>query len=128
MLTRSAVDAALLLHVAFIAFVMLGALLAIRWQWIIVAHVPAVAWGAFIEATGGICPLTPIENRLRSDAGLSSYGGGFVEHYLMRIIYPDGLTRATQYVLAGVVIVVNGAIYGWLLYRRRRVIADNPAA
>lgn len=128
MLTRSAVDAALLLHVAFIAFVMLGALLAIRWQWIIVAHVPAVAWGAFIEATGGICPLTPIENRLRTETGLPSYGGGFIEHYLMRIIYPDGLTRATQYVLAGVVIVVNGAIYGWLLYRRRRVIADNPAA
>ncbi|HLW11239.1 MAG TPA: DUF2784 domain-containing protein [Casimicrobiaceae bacterium] len=128
MLTRSAVDAALLLHFAFIAFVMLGALLAIRWQWIIVAHVPAVAWGAFIEATGGICPLTPIENRLRTETGLPSYGGGFIEHYLMRIIYPDGLTRATQYVLAGVVIVVNGAIYGWLLYRRRRVIADNPAA
>jgi S-adenosylhomocysteine hydrolase len=65
---------------------------------------------------------------LRSDAGLPSYGGGFVEHYLMRIIYPDGLTRATQYVLAGAVIVVNGAIYGWLLHRRRRHAADNLAA
>jgi hypothetical protein len=65
---RSAVDTVLLLHFAFIAFVMLGALLVIRWRWIIVAHVPAVIWGAFIEATGGICPLTPIENRLRSDA------------------------------------------------------------
>jgi len=125
---RSAVDTILLLHFAFIAFVMLGALLVIRWRWIIVAHVPAVIWGAFIEATGGICPLTPIENRLRSDAGLPSYGGGFVEHYLMQIIYPDGLTRATQYVLAGAVIVVNGAIYGWLLHRRCRHAADNRAA
>ncbi len=112
----------LLLHLGFIVFVMLGALLVIRWRWIIVAHLPAVVWGAFVEATGRICPLTPIENRLRSAAGLPSYGGDFVEHYLLRIIYPDGLTRSAQHVVAGLVIVVNAAIYAWLLCRQHRLV------
>ena len=123
MLLRWAADAVLLLHLGFIVFVMLGALLVMRWPWVIIAHVPAVAWGAFVEATGRICPLTPIENRLRREAGLSNYGDGFVEHYLTRILYPEGLTREAQYVLAGVVLVFNAALYGWLLYRRHRGVA-----
>lgn len=120
MLPRLAADAVLLLHLGFIAFMVFGALLVIRWRWIIVAHLPAVAWGAFVEWTGWICPLTPIENQLRSEAGRSTYGGGFVEHYLLRIIYPDGLTREARFFLAGLVIAVNVAIYGWVLYRRHR--------
>jgi hypothetical protein len=123
---RFAADAVLLLHLGFILFALFGALLVIRWRWIILAHLPAAAWGAFVEASGRICPLTPIENRLRGEAGLSGYGGGFVEHYLLRTLYPEGLTRETQYVLAGLVIAVNGAIYGWLLYRRHRA-AGHPA-
>jgi hypothetical protein len=72
-----------------------------------------------IELSGGICPLTPLENQFRQDAGAAGYPGSFIEHYLLPIIYPAGLTRDIQYGLAAVVIVVNVAIYGWLFYRHR---------
>jgi hypothetical protein len=117
---RWAADAVLLLHLAFIAFVMFGALLALLWRWIPVIQAPAAVWGIFVELTGRICPLTLVENDLRIRAGASGYGASFVEHYLLRLIYPDGLTSVGQAGLAVIVIVVNAGIYGWILHRRRR--------
>lgn len=119
MLYRAAADSVLLFHLAFIGFALLGAVLVARWHWLIVLHVPAAVWGFFIEFSGGICPLTYAENFLRVRGGESGYPEGFVEHYLVAVIYPAGLTRKVQIVLAGVVAVVNVAIYAWLLLLRR---------
>jgi hypothetical protein len=116
---RLAADAVLLVHLAFILFALLGAALAWRWRWMPLVHVPAAAWGFRVEFTGRICPLTHLENDLRIRAGQSGYADSFIEHYLLAIIYPEGLTREVQFVLAGVVVVVNAAIYGWLVYARR---------
>ena len=84
-------------------------------------HVPAAAWGIFVELTGRTCPLTFIENGLRIHAGSAGYAESFVEHYLLRIIYPEALTGALQAALAGLILVVNGAIYGWVLHRLRSI-------
>jgi hypothetical protein len=83
-------------------------------------HLPAVAWGIWIEATGNICPLTPIENGLRHAAGDAGYAGGFIEHYLLTIIYPAGLTPTIQWWLAGLVLVINIGVYGWMFAMRQR--------
>src|SRR5689334_13088489 len=99
MLARIAADGVLVLHLAFIVFVLLGGLLVWRWRGVVLLHVPAVAWGLFIELSGSGCPLTSVENRLRAAAGMSGYAGGFVEHYLMRVIYPAGLTRPIEILL-----------------------------
>lgn len=120
---RLAADGVLLLHLAFIAFALVGAALAVRWRWIPWVHLPAAAWGAFVELTGRICPLTYLENDLRRKAGESGYTQSFIEHYLLDIIYPAGLTREIQFALAGVVVVVNIAIYGWLYARRRHGVS-----
>ena len=117
MVFRITADLVLLLHLAFIAFVVLGGLLAFRYRWIVYLHVPAAAWGAFIEISGRICPLTILENSLRRSAGESGYAESFVEHYLMPVIYPPGLNRNVQFTIAGIVVVANIVIYGWLLYR-----------
>jgi hypothetical protein len=119
MLYRLAADAVLLLHLAFIVFALLGAAFAARRRWLVVVHLPAAAWGFFVELTGRICPLTYAENFLRIRAGQSGYTESFIEHYLLAVIYPAGLTREVQFVLAGVVIVINVAIYAWLFYPRR---------
>ena len=118
MLLRTAAAAVLLVHLAFILFVLLGATLAARWRWIPVVHLPAAGWGFFVELTGRVCPLTYLENHLLAAAGQSGYTQSFIEHYLLAIIYPDGLTRGLQLALAGVVVVMNVAIYGWLSFRR----------
>ena len=119
MLFRLAADAVLLLHLAFILLAVLRGALALRWRWAPLVHLLAAAWGLFVEITGRICPLTYLENTLRIKAGLSGYAESFIEHYLLAIIYPAGLTREIQFALAGVVIAVNIAIYGWLLVRKR---------
>ena len=119
MIFRLAADTVLLFHLAFILFALLGALPAMRWRWIPVIHLPAAIWGSYIELTGRICPLTYLENMLRINAGQSGYPESFVEHYLLPVIYPAGLTRGIQYALAGVVMLVNLALYGWLCFRRR---------
>ena len=113
-----AAGAVLLVHLAFIVFAVLGAALAVRWRWVPYLHLPAVAWAFFVEATGRICPLTYWENDLRSRAGRSGYSEGFIEHYLLPIIYPAGLTPSVQNWLAGGVVAINAAIYGRLLWRR----------
>lgn len=120
MTSRLAADALVLLHLAFIVFVVLGGLL-VAWRariaWL---HLPAAAWGAWIEASGAICPLTPWENRLRRLAGESGYPGGFVEHYLIPLIYPAGLTAASQRWLAALVVLVNVAVYAAIVASRWR--------
>ena len=120
MIHRLAADAVLLLHLGFILFVLLGGLLALRWRWAPMLHLPAAAWGVYVELSGGLCPLTPLENRLRSAAGEAGYTGGFIEHYLLALIYPAGLTHEIQYVLAAIVVGVNGLAYAWVWRGRRR--------
>ena len=119
MLYRLAAEAVLLFHLAFIVFVVAGGVLAARWRWVGLVHLPVAGWGFFVELTGRICPLTYAENTLRVRAGQSGYAEGFIEHYLLAMIYPAGLTRDAQFVVAGVVVVANVAIYGWLFHRRR---------
>ena len=110
--------AVLLLHLGFILFVLVGALVVARWRRLMPLHLAAAAWGVAIELSGAICPLTWVENRLRQLAGESGYADGFIEHYLAALIYPAGLERATQYVLAAVVLALNGGLYVWMLRKR----------
>ena len=118
MIYRVAAEAVLLLHFGFILFAVLGGLAVARWGWLALFHVPAVAWSFFVETTGRICPLTYAENLLRSRAGRSGYAEGFLEHYLLPVIYP-GLTQEFTTWLAAGIVVVNLAIYFWLFRRRR---------
>ena len=120
MSARLTADALVLLHLAFVAFALLGGLLVVWRSWFAALHLPAAAWAIWIEATGGICPLTPWENRLRRAAGQSGYEGGFVEHYLIPVLYPAGLTPAWQARLALVVLAVNLAIYLAVFTARRK--------
>ena len=106
------------MHALFVAFVVLGGLLALRWPWIAAAHLPAAVWGALIELRGWVCPLTPLEQSLRAAAGDAGYQGGFIEHYLLPVLYPAGLTRDVQLTLGSLVIAVNLVIYGIVLRRR----------
>jgi Protein of Unknown function (DUF2784) len=113
-------DGVLTLHFGFVLFVVFGGLLVMRWPKLAWIHVPAAAWGVIIEYAGWICPLTPLENWLRSRGGEAGYAGGFVEHYLLATLYPQGLTRGTQFVLGGLVLVINVAAYATLVTRKRR--------
>ena len=108
---RILVDLVVLLHLAFIAFVVLGGLFALRWRRIAFLQLPAALFGVFVELSGRVCPLTPLENALRRAAGTSGYSGGFVEHYLAPIIYPSGLTHRAQLVLAALVVLANLVVY-----------------
>ena len=112
-------DLVLLAHAGFVAFVVLGGLLVLRWPRLAWLHLPAVAWGAGIEFAGAICPLTPLEIQLRSLAGQQGYAGGFVEHYVFALLYPEGLTRNVQLVLGALVVVMNALVYA-ILWRRHR--------
>jgi hypothetical protein len=111
MIYRAAADSVLVLHVAFVLFVTTGGLLVLRWAKLAWVHVPAVVWAAFVEFTGRICPLTPLEVALRRHAGEAGYAGDFAEHYIMPLLYPDGLTRDTQTALGALVVVINVLIY-----------------
>lgn len=116
---RIAADAVLLVHLAFIVLVVAGALLVFRYRWFAWVHVPVAAWGAFVELTGRVCPLTTLENTLRINAGQQGYSVSFIEQYLLPVIYPAGLTREMQLGLAGFVVAINAILY-FLLWRRRR--------
>ena len=115
-------------HVLFVVFVVAGGLLALRWPWVAAAHLPAAVWGTLIELRGWICPLTPLEKSLRAAAGQAGYQGGFIEHYLLPVLYPAGLTRGVQLVLGSLVIAVNLLVYGALLLRRTSRPRSGPAA
>jgi nitrite reductase/ring-hydroxylating ferredoxin subunit len=118
MLYRLLADGVVLLHLLFVAFVLLGSLAAMRnLRWACL-HLPAAAWGAWIEFSGGACPLTPLENWLRFQGGSAGYSGGFVEHYLLPVLYPAALTRTTQIGMGLLVVVVNGLVYGYAVRRR----------
>ena len=120
MIWRVLADAVLILHLLFVIFVVLGGWLVAWRPKLIWAHLPVLAWGIWIEFSGAICPLTPLENSFRVRGGEAGYEGGFIEHYLTSFIYPDGLTRNTQFVLGGLLIAINLAAYGMLWYWRRR--------
>jgi hypothetical protein len=109
---RLLADAVVIVHALFVVFVVAGGLLALRWPRVLWIHLPAAIWGALIEFAGWICPLTPLENALRRRGGEAGYAGGFVEHYVLPVLYPAALTRTTQLVLGALVIVVNVLVYG----------------
>jgi hypothetical protein len=113
-------DIVVLLHFGFILFVLFGGLLVLRWRRLMWIHVPVFIWGVFIEWVGWVCPLTPLEQRLRAAAGAAAYEGGFIDHYIMPLVYPPGLTREMQWVLGGVVLALNATVYGIIFLRRRR--------
>jgi hypothetical protein len=109
------------LHFAFVLFVVLGGLLVLRWPLVAYVHVPAAIYGALIEFAGWVCPLTPLEKALREKAGATSYEGGFIEHYILPVLYPSALTRELQVLLGAVVIVVNLAVYAYLFRRKSKI-------
>lgn len=117
MLYKIAADFVFLLHFAFICFVVLGGLLTLRWTWLGIVHLPAAVWGALIEFLAWECPLTSIENNLRHAAGEEGFSGGFIVHYLLPVIYPEGLTPKLQFAMGTLVIVVNLVIYGSVIFR-----------
>lgn len=117
-------DAVVLAHLGFVVFVVAGAFLAWRYPRVLFAHVPALLWGLWIEVSGMICPLTPLENHLRMLAGEAGYSGGFIEHYVIPVLYPLGLTRHIQWILAAVLIALNVVAYGGLLARARKSPRD----
>ena len=119
MIYRWLADVVVVVHGAFVVFVIVGAFLALRWRWLVWLHVPAAIWGVLIEYAGWICPLTPLENALRARAGESGYTGDFIEHYVLRALYPQGLTRTTQLVLGSLALGVNIAAYTLLIRQSR---------
>ncbi|MFH1216954.1 MAG: DUF2784 domain-containing protein [Pseudomonadota bacterium] len=110
-------DIVVVIHLLFIVFVVAGGLLIFRRRWMLFLHLPAALWGALIEFSGWICPLTPLEQQLRRAASTSPYQGSFVEHYILPIIYPSGLTRELQIFFGITVICINLVIYGCFLRR-----------
>lgn len=120
MLYRMLADLTLVLHFAFILFAVFGGLLVLWRRWIIWLHLPAAVYGVLVEWVGWICPLTPLEVRFRLLAGQAGYAGGFLEHYLLPLIYPAGLTRELQWLFGALVLIFNLAVYAFLLARIRR--------
>jgi hypothetical protein len=122
MTDRLLADAIVALHFGFIAFVVAGGLLALLNRGWAVPHVPAVLWASWTEFTGSVCPLTPVENALRRQAGDAGYAGGFVDHYLIPLIYPEALTSRTQIALGLGLVAINGILYGlaWRRWRKTR--------
>lgn len=130
---RLIADLIVVVHLLFVAFVVAGGLLALRRPRLAWLHLPAVAWGAYAEFSATICPLTPLENHFRQRAGLGGYDGGFVERYLLPVLYPAGLTPQHQVWLGGIVVGVNALVYAAVLVRacRRRAtiaVASRSAA
>ena len=124
MTARALADAVVTLHALFVVFALLGGALVLWRPRIAIVHLPAAAWAAWVEFTGTICPLTPLENSLRRAAGAAGYDGGFVEHYLLPALYPAGLTSRMQVALGVVVVALNALFYGfawWRTSRRRRL-------
>ena len=110
-------DAIVVLHLAFVIFVVAGGLLVFRWRRVALLHLPAVVWAVLLEFRGWLCPLTPLELKLRASGGQAGYGGGFIEHYILPVLYPAELDKLMQIEIGSLVIAVNIAVYGWLLWR-----------
>jgi len=110
-------DAIVVLHLAFVIFVVAGGLLVFRWRRVALLHLPAVVWAVLLEFHGWLCPLTPLELKLRASGGQAGYGGGFIEHYILPVLYPAELDKVMQVEIGSLVIAVNIAVYGWLLWR-----------
>jgi hypothetical protein len=107
-------DVVVAAHLAFVLFVVLGGFLVLRWRSFAWVHVPAVLWAALIEFAGWVCPLTPLENWLRATGGASAYSQGFIEHYILPVLYPAVLTRNLQITLGISVLILNLAVYAWI--------------
>lgn len=116
-------DLVLVIHATFILFVVFGGLLVFRCRRLIWLHIPAAAWGILIELQGWICPLTYLENDLRTAAGRSGYAVGFIDHYLAPLVYPSALGHATQVLLALAALFINAVIYA-LVWRNLRTRPD----
>lgn len=110
----------LVAHLAFVVFALLGGVLVLWYRKVVWLHLPALAWGVFVEWSGRVCPLTPLENHFLRLGGEAGYAGGFIEHLVARVLYPDDLTPALRYVLAALLIAVNVTVYGFVIVRRRR--------
>ena len=121
MIYRALADLVLVLHLAFIVFVLAGGLLALRWRWAPLVHLPAALWGVLVQVSGRLCPLTPLENALRGAAGEAGYAGGFIEHYLVPTIYPVALTPQVGLLLASLVVLANALAYSMVWWRYRSV-------
>ena len=119
-LYRLLANAVVAIHGVFIAFVVLGGFLVWRWRWVAAVHLPCAVWGVLIEYRHWVCPLTPLENHLRARAGEQGYQGGFVEHYIVPVIYPGGLTPQVQVALGTIVLVLNLCLYGFLIRQMLR--------
>jgi hypothetical protein len=119
MIFRLLADLTVVLHLAFVLFVVFGGLLVLRHRAVAWVHVPAAAWGAWVEFAGWICPLTPLENWLREQSGGTAYTSSFVARYLVPTLYPEALSRELQWLLGGFVVVVNAAVYV-VIWRRVR--------
>ncbi len=119
-----AADIIVIVHFAFVLFVLFGGVLLLWWKKIAWIHLPCVVWGIVVEFTGWICPLTPYENTLRAQAGLEMYDGDFVMRYIMPILYPEDLTRTVQIVLGLVVLFVNSALYYYVFRIKKPHRAD----
>lgn len=117
---RLLADLVVLIHFTFVGFVVLGGLLVLRWPRLMWLHLPAALWGMLIELVGWVCPLTPLEMWLRARGGESGYEGGFVEHYILPLVYPGSLTRSVQVVLGLAVLIINSVIYVWFMSRQRK--------
>jgi hypothetical protein len=120
MIWSAIADALVVVHFAFTAFVIFGGFLTWRWPRIALLHLPALAWGCWIEVSHSVCPLTPLENHWRHIAGDAGYREGFLAHYLVRVLYPPGLTWHVQYELAALLVAINAVAYAGLVRRRRR--------
>ena len=118
-------DLTLCLHVSFVLFVIFGGLLVLKWRWIVWLHLPAAVWGAVVEFTGWICPLTPLENWLREQGGETAYRSDFIAQYLLPVLYPGDLTRDLQLLLGTGVVVLNTAVYWWLWRMQARGASRN---
>ena len=120
MIWRALADLVLLIHLVFIVFVIVGGFFASRWRWLPWIHLPAVAWAIILEFSGWICPLTPLENSLRQASGEAGYPGGFLEHYLVPVVYPEALTPEIQIYIGMGVLLINGMAYSILWKGRTR--------
>jgi hypothetical protein len=118
MIYRLLADIVVVVHLGFVVFVVLGGFLLRRWPKLIWVHLPAAAWGVMIEFAGWICPLTPLENEFRRRGGEAGYEGGFIDHYLLPVLYPGTLTRGVQLALGGLVLGIN--VVAYMLYFRHR--------